>query len=50
MSWRRAEHKGKAGRGSENKVPFVASVKLNEFGQSKIVRFDRVTGFTQTEI
>lgn len=44
------EHKGKAGRGSENKVPFVAAVQLNELGQPQVVRFDRVTGFKQTEI
>lgn len=44
------EHKGKAGRGSENKVPFVAAVQLNELGKPQAVRFDRVTGFTQAEI
>ncbi len=44
------EHKGKAGRGSENKVPFVAAVELNEQGHPQVVRFDRVTGFKQTEI
>lgn len=44
------EHKGKAGRGSENKIPFVAAVQLNELGQPHLARFDRVAGFKQADI
>lgn len=44
------ERKGKAGRGSENKVPFVAAVQLNEEGHPLVVRFDRVEGFSKAEI
>lgn len=36
---------GKAGRGSENKVPFVAAVELVE-GRPQRVRFDIVDGFS----
>jgi hypothetical protein len=44
------EHKGKAGRGSENKVPFVAAVELSDEGHPLVARFDRVGGFTKLEI
>jgi len=44
------EHKGKAGRGSENKVPFVAAVELCDEGHPLVARFDRVGGFSKLEI
>ena len=37
---------GKVGRGSENKVPFVAAVSLNEDGHPLRVRLTPVPGFT----
>lgn len=44
------EHKGKAGRGSENKVPFVVAVELNEEGHPQVARFDQVSGFKKSDI
>jgi ribosomal protein L37AE/L43A len=41
------ERRGKAGRGSENKVPFVAAVQLSALGLPQVARFDPVTGFNQ---
>jgi ribosomal protein L37AE/L43A len=38
---------GKVGRGSENKVPFLAAVQTNDEGHPIYVRFDPVAGFTQ---
>lgn len=38
---------GKAGRGAENKVPFVAAVQTNDQGHPFYVRLDPVPGFTQ---
>jgi hypothetical protein len=37
---------GKVGRGSENKVPFVAAVSLNAAGQPMRLKLDLVQGFT----
>lgn len=37
---------GKAGRGSENKVPFVAAVSLNEQGRPMYLKLNLVSGFT----
>ena len=37
---------GKAGRGSENKVPFVAAVSLNEHGHPMHLKLNLVSGFT----
>lgn len=37
---------GKAGRGSENKVPFVAAVSLNENGHPLRIKLTPVSGFT----
>jgi hypothetical protein len=37
---------GKVGRGSENKVPFVAAVSLNAAGQPMRLKLDLVEGFT----
>ena len=44
------ERQGKAGRGSENKVPFVAAVQLSDDGHPLLARFDPVEGFTKIEI
>jgi len=44
------ERRGKAGRGSENKVPFVAAVQLNEKGYPQVARFDPIEGFSKAEI
>ncbi len=44
------ERRGKRGRGSPNKVPFVAAVQTNHEGHPLLVRFDRVDGFTHDEI
>ena len=41
---------GKAGRGSENKVPFVAAVELNDEGRPIHIKMDRVRGFTSEAI
>ena len=41
---------GKAGRGSENKVPFVAAVALNAVGQPMRLKLDLVQGFTYESI
>jgi transposase-like protein len=41
---------GKAGRGSENKVPFVAAVSLNAHGQPMHVKLNLVSGFTLNAI
>jgi len=37
---------GKAGRGSENKVPFVAAVSLSDVGHPLRVKLTLVAGFT----
>jgi hypothetical protein len=44
------EHEGKAGRGSENKVPFVAAVQTNRKGHPIAMRLDRVVAFTSESI
>ncbi len=41
---------GKAGRGSENKVPFVAAVSVNDAGQPVYLKLDLVSGFTSEAI
>lgn len=41
---------GKPGRGSENKVPFVAAVSLNERGNPIYAKMTRVPGFTSAAI
>ncbi|MEI8267041.1 MAG: IS1595 family transposase [Betaproteobacteria bacterium] len=41
---------GKAGRGSENKVPFVAAVSLNAAGQPMRMKLDLVSAFTSEAI
>ena len=44
------ERGGRRGRGSPNKVPFVAAVQTNEEGHPQFVRFDCLAGFTHAEI
>jgi hypothetical protein len=44
------EHEGKAGRGSENKVPFIAAVQTNRQGHPIAVRLDRVKAFSKESI
>ncbi len=41
---------GKPGRGSENKVPFVAAVSLNEAGNPRFAKLTPVPGFTSEAI
>lgn len=41
---------GKAGRGSENKVPFVAAVSLNTEGHPMYIKMAPVPGFTRKAI
>lgn len=41
---------GKPGRGSENKVPFVAAVSLNEQGNPMHLKLSLVSGFSLTAI
>ena len=41
---------GKPGRGSENKVPFVAAVSLGDEGQPRYVKLTPVAGFTHAAI
>ena len=38
---------GKRGRGSENKIPFVAAVSTNEDGHPMYAKLSPVSGFTQ---
>ena len=44
------QRRGKAGRSSEIKVPFVAAVQASSEGHPQVARFDQVTGFTQEAI
>jgi hypothetical protein len=39
------EHAGKPGRGSENKVPFMAAVELDDDGHPQHVRFDAIEDY-----
>jgi hypothetical protein len=41
---------GKAGRGSKNKVPFIAAVEFNEKRRPIRMRMNRVSGFTTRAI
>lgn len=41
---------GKVGRGSENKVPFVAAVAVNNQGQPMFLKLSLVSGFTSQAI
>ena len=41
---------GKAGRGSENKIPFLAAVETNQKGHPLFVVFSRVKTFSQAEV
>jgi len=48
--WGGERHGGKRGRGSKNKVPFVAAVSLNEDGHPIAMNMNVVKGFRLTEI
>ena len=48
--WGGERHGGKRGRGSANKVPFVAAVSLNEKGHPIAMNMNIVKGFRLTEI
>jgi hypothetical protein len=48
--WGGERRGGKRGRGSANKVPFVAAVSLNEEGQPMAMNMNVVKGFRLTEI
>lgn len=48
--WGGERHGGKRGRGSKNKVPFVAAVSLNEEGHPIAMNMNVVQGFRLTEI
>ena len=41
---------GKVGRGSENKVPFVAAVSVNDHGHPMFIKLNVVRGFTSEAI
>lgn len=41
---------GRRGRGSENKVPFVAAVETNKKGHPTCIRLDRVASFKEKDI
>lgn len=41
---------GKAGRGSENKVPFVAAISVDERGHPMYIKLNLVSGFTSQAI
>jgi len=41
---------GKAGRGSENKVPFVAAISLSAEGRPLYIKMAPVPGFTRKAI
>ena len=43
-------HKGKRGRGSENKVLFMAAVQRNAMGNPRYVRFDLLPNLTKPSI
>lgn len=44
------QHGGKRGRGSDNKIPFVAALQTNEKGHPRFIKFNTVTSFTKGEI
>jgi len=48
--WGGERHGGKRGRGSKDKVPFVAAVSLNEKGHPIAMNMNVVKGFRLTEI
>lgn len=48
--WGGERHGGKRGRGSKNKIPFVAAVSLNEKGHPIAMNMNVVKGFRLTEI
>jgi hypothetical protein len=48
--WGGERHGGKRGRGSANKVPFIAAVSLNDEGHPVAMNMNVVKGFRLTEI
>lgn len=44
------ERAGKAGRGSENKVPLIAAVQTSDEGQPLYVRLNRIAAFTKEAV
>ena len=44
------ERHGKRGRGSENKVPFIAAIEVDAADRPLRVHFDRVTGFSSEAV
>lgn len=44
------EKPGKPGRGSANRIPFVAAIQTTEDGRPVVVRLNRVQGFTKEAI
>lgn len=48
--WGGEHHGGSRGRGSENKIPFVAAISTNEEGHPVTMNMNRVKGFQLTEI
>jgi hypothetical protein len=44
------ERKGKPGRGSENKVPFIAAVQISDQCHPLYVRMDRVKTFSHSAV
>lgn len=48
--WGGERHGGSRGRGSENKIPFVAAISTNEEGHPVAMNMNRVKGFQLTEI
>jgi hypothetical protein len=48
--WGGEFHGGKPGRGSPNKVPFIAAVSTNEDQHPIAIKFSKLNGFTKVEI
>lgn len=44
------ERVGKPGRGSENKVPFVAAISVDQHGHPRYLKLSTLTGFTREAI
>jgi ribosomal protein L37AE/L43A len=44
------ERPGKRGRGSENKIPFIAAVQTNQLGHPLFIRLDRLNTFNHAAI
>jgi ribosomal protein L37AE/L43A len=44
------KHGGKRGRGASGKTPFVAAIQLSKEKHPMFIKFNKVSGFTKTEI